>query len=362
MNERLCRLLLWCVEELGVSRLRCLVEEFESAEAAIEAGPDACAAVVGRKSLASRWASSWPRPGDGGDLLECLDSAGISVVARGEEGFPAQLAGLGDPEFMFYRGTIGALSMPLAAVVGTRSVTSEGLRLTQTVTDWCVDRGWAIVSGGALGVDTSAHLRAVERGAATVAVMPAGLDCLVPHRNRRLFEAICGDGGCLVSEHPPRRRPKRTLFARRNRLISGLSRFVVVVRAPRKSGALITVEWARAQGREVFCVPGSPLDPTARGCLDALAQGAKLLGSPGSLPRAEGATPPPAVKGRIPSREAVSPVGGAILGALSRGVSTLDDIAFRVDVKAPVVVIEVTRLLAQGLVEQVGPGEYRTLR
>ena len=362
MNERLSRLLLWCVEEIGVSRWRQLVDTFASAEAALAAGPDACARVIGQRSLATRWRASWPGSDDGAAFLEELERAGIGVLAKPDADFPAQLAALGDPEFLFYRGNPEALSLPMAAIVGTRSVGAEGMRLTGTVTDWCIERGWAVVSGGALGVDTGAHHRAHERGVATVAVMPAGLDYLVPHRNRKLFKAICDDGGCLVSEHPPRRRPKPTLFARRNRLISGLSRFVVVVRAPLKSGALITAEWARKQGRQLYCVPGAPTDPTARGCLDALEQGAKLVVSSKSLPRAEDVTPPATLRDRVQSRNVVSRVGEAILGALSRGVSTLDGIAFQVDATTPVVVIEMTRLLADGVVEQIGPGEYRALR
>ena len=360
MKERHFRLLLWCIEGIGSKRLSRLIDAFGNAEAAISSGPEACAVASGRPSLADDWRACWPRLRDAGPFLGSLDDAGIGVLERDYAGFPDTLTGLGEPAFLFFRGDASALSLPLAGVVGTRSVGVDGVLLTRTVVDWCVDAGWGVISGGALGVDTEAHRRALERGAVTVAVMPAGLNSLVPSSNRRLFEAICDAGGCLVSEHPPWRQPQPKLFARRNRLISGLSGFVVVVRAPRKSGALITAEWARKQGRPVYVVPGSPSDPTARGCLDALEQGAKILSACEALPQVGGVDTKGPRSAPTESKRVVSDVAGAILGALAKGVSTLDEIAFQVDATPRVVVIEMTKLLVGGLVEQIGPGQYRS--
>lgn len=305
-------------------------------------------------------ARRWPSPTRIAHLLEALGELDITPLQRADPFYPTPLAELGEPEWIFVRGALDALQRPLAAVVGTRSVGREGLRLARDVVRWCGARGWHIVSGGALGVDGEAHRQALAMGLITVAVLPAGLGHLVPRRHKKLLEAVVEGGGCLVSEHPPWRRPAPRLFARRNRLISGLSAFAVVVRAAARSGALITADWARRQGRPVYAVPGSPDDRTARGCLDALRRGAHLLTSPADLPAARASAPPPA-RAVEPGRVSAPPSGvaGRILKALDSGPLTLEELASLAGAGVAEVMPEITSLLLAGYLEQAGPGRYR---
>lgn len=356
-SETWNRLLLWCVEDVGVRRLETLIGQFGSATNALAAGGAEAGRRLSSEILSRRWSERWPTVEARGALEDALARCGASVLAHDDEGYPGQLKGIDGPAFLFVRGDPVALSRPMAAVVGTRSVRPDGARLTREVTGWCVDQGWDVISGGALGVDTVAHDVALSRGRLTVVVQPAGLAHVAPASNRRLFTSVCEAGGCLVSEHPPWRQPRRRLFARRNRLISGLSRFVVVVRAPKRSGALITVAWAREQGRPIYVVPGSPADPTARGCLDALANGAQLLAAPSDLPRAPGTRAQD--QEVTASQGAVSGLGRAILEALAGGELSLDGLVFRVDENPTNVLIEASKLLLAGSIEMVGPGQYR---
>lgn len=357
-------LALWCVDGVGSVRYDELLAHFGSAEGAVRAGPEACAHVLGSPVLAPRLGRDWPDESALGELLGLMQRHHLEVVKR--EGLPRRLQELGEPPWIFVRGNAAAMDRALAAVVGTRSVRASGIRLTHRIAEWALDRGWGIVSGGALGVDTQAHATAVRRGVPTVVVQPAGLAEPVPRTNRRLFDSVCAGGGCLVSEHPPWRRPTAQLFARRNRLISGLAVITLVVRAPRQSGALITADWAKRQGRAVYAVPGEPGDPTALGCLELLRRGERLLASADDLPWADGRehfgdAPELAAPGGDGATEQPGGPAEWILGELAGGPLTLDEIMSRlrgrVD-RAGRVIEMMTRLVLSRDVEPRGPGRY----
>jgi DNA processing protein len=170
------------------------------------------------------------------------------------------------------------LSEPTVAIVGSRNASAAGLTFAERLARQLGEAGYIIVSGLARGIDTRAHRAAV--GSGTVAVLAGGQDRVYPAENGPLLDAIVESGGAVVTEMPMGWEPRGRDFPRRNRIVSGLSYGVVVVEAARRSGSLITARFALEQGREVFAVPGSPLDPRAEGTNDLIRDGATLCASP----------------------------------------------------------------------------------
>jgi DNA processing protein len=205
-----------------------------------------------------------------------LATSGARLLRRGDAEYPPQLAALADPPPVLYAlGNIGLLRRPQVAVVGSRQPTAAGRALAARIARDLAATGLVITSGLARGVDAAAHEAALAAGGTTIAVCGTGLDICYPAQNRALSERIARNG-LLLSEFPPGTPPRAAHFPQRNRIISGLARGVVVVEAAADSGSLITARHALAQGREVFAIPGSPLNPLAAGCLELLRQGATL--------------------------------------------------------------------------------------
>ncbi|MEM9170956.1 MAG: DNA-processing protein DprA, partial [Pseudomonadota bacterium] len=200
---------------------------------------------------------------------------GARVLARCEPDYPKALAAIPDPPpILFVCGHVSLFDRPAVAIVGARNASAVGRKLAR---DLAVGLGAAeivVTSGLARGVDGAAHEAALATG--TIAVVAGGVDVIYPPEHEALTKEIAARGA-LVSEMPPGRRPTGRDFPRRNRLISGLSRGVVVVEAAAKSGTLITARFAGEQGREVFAVPGSPLDPRCAGANRLLRDGASFV-------------------------------------------------------------------------------------
>ena len=197
---------------------------------------------------------------------------GVSFVGLGEPDYPLRLQMIDDaPPLLALRGNLAAFAMPMVAVVGSRNASGAGLKFTQTIARELGDAGFAVVSGLARGIDAAAHRASLGTG--TIAVLAGGQDCVYPPEHESLLDAILPAGAAL-SEMPLGYEPRGRDFPRRNRLISGLSLGVVIVEAAKRSGSLITARFALEQGREVFAVPGSPLDPRAEGTNGLIKQGA----------------------------------------------------------------------------------------
>ena len=207
--------------------------------------------------------------------LAALAGLGGRLIALPEPAYPAPLAAIADPPpLLAVRGDAGLLARESIAVVGARNASANGRHLAQRLAAGLGTTGLAVVSGMALGIDARAHVGALESG--TLAVMGGGVDVVYPRQNRALFERLLAQGAVL-SEAPLRTMPRARHFPRRNRIIAGLCRGVVVVEAAARSGSLITARFALEQGREVFAVPGSPLDPRARGPNRLIREGAILV-------------------------------------------------------------------------------------
>ena len=220
-------------------------------------------------------------PAPGGDCaerdLERLRALGASVIGCGDPQMPPQLEAIPDaPAVLFVRGDADVLCAPQIAVVGSRRATPAGARIARRLAGELVDRGLVVTSGLAQGVDAEAHRGALEAGGRTVAVLGSSLDRIYPTAHHCLAERIAVQGA-LVSEFPFGTRPVPWNFPWRNRIISGLCLGVLVVEAADRSGSLITARLAADQGREVFAVPGSILNPLSSGCHRLLRDGAKLV-------------------------------------------------------------------------------------
>jgi len=200
---------------------------------------------------------------------------GVSLLAPGEAGYPPRLAVLDDaPPLLGVRGAQEVLMRPVIAIVGSRNASGAGLKFAGVLARELGEAGFVIASGLARGIDQAAHRASLASG--TVAVLAGGHDRIYPPEHEELLAAML-QAGAAISEMPLGHVPRARDFPRRNRLISGMALGVVVVEAALRSGSLITARIAAEQGREVFAVPGSPLDPRAAGTNDLIKQGATLI-------------------------------------------------------------------------------------
>ena len=268
--ERIDRLRLIRSDNVGPRIFRSLLTYCGNARAALERLPE----------LARRG-------GAGGRFRICSDDEaraelaaseklGVSLLAPEERGYPPRLATLDDaPPLLGVQGAADTLMRPMIAIVGSRNASAAGLKFAGQLARELSEAGFVIISGLARGIDQAAHRASILGG--TVAVLAGGHDRIYPSEHEDLLAAIIEANGAAISEMPLGHEPRARDFPRRNRLISGASLGVVVVEAAHRSGSLITARMAAEQGREVFAVPGSPLDPRAAGTNDLIKQGAILV-------------------------------------------------------------------------------------
>jgi len=242
---------------------------------------------LSRYTLIDRLRADDPELGERAALLrakadvvrERAAARGIFALAWSDPRFPPPLLAIADcPPALWYRGALETLDAPLVAIVGSRAATAVGLETaTRLAADLAV-RGIAVVSGLARGVDSAAHRGALRNGGRTVAVLGSGVDVIYPAEHADLAAEIAHDS-LIVSEYPPGTAPLPFHFPLRNRIISGLSRAVVVIEASEKSGSLITAGCALQQGRDVMAVPGNVLSGRNRGGHALIRDGAKIVES-----------------------------------------------------------------------------------
>lgn len=209
--------------------------------------------------------------------LRWLDVDGNHLVALADAAYPAPLLEIHDPPTVLYvRGRLELLNSTCVAIVGSRNATLQGARDAEGFAAKLSEAGVCIVSGLAAGIDAAAHRGGLAHEGSSIAIMGTGADVIYPSANRTLAEQLARDG-CIVSEFPLGAPPEKGNFPRRNRVISGLSRGVLVVEAALQSGSLITARRALHQDRDVFAIPGSIHSPLSKGCHDLLKQGAILV-------------------------------------------------------------------------------------
>jgi DNA processing protein len=246
-----------------------LLQRFGSAAAALAALPELAHRGGNRRSL-----RIFSRADAERELL-ALDKFGARLVAWGEPEYPPALAAIEDaPPLISVKGDAALFSKRALAIVGARNASANGRRIAHALAQELGQSGLLIASGLARGIDAAAHRGALASG--TLAVVAGGIDVVYPEENRDLHDAIA-ERGAIIAELPIGTEPQARHFPRRNRLISGVSLGVVVVEAALRSGSLITTRFALEQGREVFAIPGSPLDPRCRGTNDLIRRGAGLV-------------------------------------------------------------------------------------
>lgn len=198
------------------------------------------------------------------------------------------------PAVLYYQGQVNLQEnqgiKPMVGIVGTRNSTEYGCRWTRKISATLAKNGFTVVSGMAAGIDTEAHRGCLEVGGRTIAVFGTGIDVVYPRRNQSLYEQI-QEQGLVLSEYPAGTQPNRAHFPQRNRIVAGLSRGILVMEAPNKSGALITAHQANEFGRDVYALPGSLDNPKSLGCLGLLSQGAQVILSESHLLEMLGAIP-----------------------------------------------------------------------
>lgn len=257
-------------ENVGPLTFFRLLDRFGSVATALDALPSLARRGGGRNiRIADRAAADRE--------LAAAERVGARIVAWGEPDYPPLLHHVDDaPPLLFVRGQAALLAKRAVGVVGARNASVNGRRFAEGLARDLGAGGLLVVSGLARGIDAAAHQGALASG--TVGVLGGGVDVVYPAENRDLYDAMA-EQGVLISEVAPGTQPQARHFPRRNRIISGMSRGVVVVEASPRSGSLITARLALEQGREVFAVPGSAMDPRARGTNDLIRQGATLTES-----------------------------------------------------------------------------------
>ena len=258
-------------DNIGPASFRRLVNRFGSAAAALNALPALSRNAGGKPARI-------PTRDQVEDEIAALDTLGGRFIASPEPDYPDLLRHIpGPPPVIAIKGGTGIDWSHTVGMVGARNASTAGLRMTRLLAGELGAAGYAIVSGLARGIDAAAHKASLETG--TVAVLAGGMDRVYPEQNAPLAEEIVAKGGALVSEMPLGWEPRARDFPRRNRIVSGLSLGVVVIEAAKRSGSLITARLALEQNREVFAVPGSPLDARSEGANGLIRQGAMLVTS-----------------------------------------------------------------------------------
>lgn len=210
--------------------------------------------------------------------LERAEKMNIRIVTDVEKEYPERLRDVSSrPMVLYVVGAVEALSMPSVAIVGTRRATSYGIDTAERLAAGLAAAGWVVVSGLALGIDAAAHRGALAVNGKTVGVLGGAIDKFFPDRNRQLARDMVERGGAVISEFPLGREPDQMTFPQRNRLVAGLSRGVIAVEAPIKSGALITCRQAGELGRHVMAVPGRVDAAMSTGCNHLIREGATLV-------------------------------------------------------------------------------------
>jgi DNA processing protein len=357
MNTPLCYYVGFSmVPGIGPARLERLISACGSVEAAWNASlADIIAAGLERKfGLALLHAR---QSLDLDQELAQAAAKGIQMVCREDHTFPAALAHIpSPPPIIYYRGTLVPDDNWSVAIVGTRSPTSYGREAARRLAGELASQGVTIVSGLALGIDTIAHTAALEAGGRTLAVLANGADMVYPERNQRLAERVMG-AGAILSEFPIGTRPLPQLFPVRNRLISGLTKAVIVVEARLGSGAMITVDYALEQGRDVFAVPGPIYSPASAGPHQLLRQGAGIATCAQDILEALGANlqaPSQSNDSDLPD----DPDERFILALLSQEPQHIDELCRTSGWTIDRVAAALTFLELKGLIRQTGPMEY----
>lgn len=350
------------IPEVGPRSLRRIMDSYESPDEAWAASTAQLSAIGLRPSAVRAISARRPTINPGAAWDE-LAAGGVGAVTLLDDAYPPLLREIpAPPPLLTFRGTLP--TEPCVAIVGTRSCTSYGESVAESLAGKLCAADVAVVSGLAYGIDAAAHRGAVNVRGKTAAVVGTGLawDVTYPAEHRSLAEKIIEAGGCLISEHGLCAPSLRGHFPRRNRIISGLCRATVVVEAGERSGALLTAHLALEQNREVLAVPGPVTSAASAGTNRLIARGARpALSAPDILEAIGLSQPePPARPAPVETPAGLSAAAGAALGLVARRERvTPDEVAEATGLPSAVVAAALTELELAGLVERRGAGVRR---
>ena len=339
MEEREAYVALNMMEGLGPVRVKALVEALGSPKAIFAADESALLSAKGvgrglaQKILEQRACIEWEE-----ELAAC-ERLGIDLITLADVGYPKNLKNIHDPPLALYvKGKLPEDKKLSVAMIGSRRSTHYGTQVTDRLAFQLSKAGVVVISGLARGIDAAGHKGCLKGGGETVAVLGSAMDKLYPAEHEDLAEKI-SQQGAVVSEFPLGTAPGRTTFPMRNRIVSGLSAGVLVVEAARRSGAMITVDEATAQGRLIFAVPGRVDSPASQGCHFLIKQGAKLVADVSDILdefeylfnskdlEVEGA--------RAPALDHLNDAEQQVIRALAEGALNIDELAQATSLASP---------------------------
>lgn len=359
--DKLAWLRLFRSENVGPATFFALMSRFGSPQEALSGLPGLAARGGLKRKI------KLAAPSDIEQEFEALSDGGAELLFWGEDAFPPLLAAIEQgPPLLTVRGNQKILQRPILGMVGARNASAAGRKITRSLAAELGKSGHAISSGLARGIDTAAHEGALETG--TIAVMAGGADHIYPPQNKELYAQIF-EGGCIISEMPWGYSPKARHFPRRNRIVSGLASGVIVVEAAARSGSLITARYALEQNRDVFAVPGSPLDPRTEGSNRLIQDGARLIVSASDVlehldqfpPRADVKSAPASSFQFDDPSEIPSSLREQVIGLLGGAPIELDDLVREVGEPAGVIGGIVLELELAGKVERHSGTSIRRL-
>jgi DNA processing protein len=350
-------------EGVGPVLFRRLLERFETPEQVFAARLPELAAVRGITPQVAAAVSGTACRRFAEEECRRLEQQSVRLITFLDAEYPRRLFEIGDPPPLLYVRGVTPIWDPAIAVVGSRRATREGIKSAERLSSEMASAGVLVVSGLARGIDTAAHRGALAGSGATVAVLGCGVDVAYPPENRGLAEAISATG-CVVSEFPMGTQPLAEHFPRRNRIISGLTRGVLVVEAVEKSGSLITANYALDQGREVMAVPGPISSPSNRGSNRLIKQGAHLVDCLDDILLATRIamqlSSPTLFDAPAPVRCSMTPREAAVYALVAQGPRHLDEITQALELTAGEVSAMVLGLELKGMLVQL-PGSYYSI-
>jgi DNA processing protein len=344
---------------IGPLRFIALKKHFGSVEKAYEASEKELEKVIPRHFAQSF--IDFRSKFDPIEKLKELISKQIYVLSQDDDLFPKQLLNISDPPICLYvKGDLRKIDFAndfFIGVVGTRKPTSYGQQVAEKFVAELATAGFVIVSGMAMGIDTIAHQAAINSHGKTAAVLGCGVDIVYPQINYRLYQKIIKENGVVISEFPPGQFVKKGLFVARNRLISGLSKGVLVVEGAADSGALITARYAAEQGREVFAPPGPLTSNMSQAPNLLLKQGAKMVTSIEDILEEFNLKLIPKKKETISAR--LGPQEKIIYNFLSIEPRSVDEIVEKTSIAIDQVMKTLSLLEIDGIVEKNSEAKYQ---
>jgi len=354
---------------LGGEGLRQLLAQFGSPAAVLAQTNSALARTVSAKVAEAIVAGATTEKLDA--AKKWLDGEANHLLTLADTDYPASLLEISDPPPVLYlKGNRALLGAAGIAVVGSRNATPVGLQNAEAFSRALSVAGLTIISGMALGIDAAAHRGGLDGGSSSIAVVGTGLDLVYPARNKALARELA-EKGLIVSEFSLGTPALAQNFPRRNRIISGLSRGVLVIEAALASGSLITARQAAEQGREVFAIPGTIHSPFSKGCHQLIKQGAKLVDDANDILvelQWRNSVAANNKSGNITANdsehvELENDAGGdPVLMAMGYDPASIDALMERVDLPADQVILRITELEIEGVITSLPGGKYQRMR